>query len=290
MNDKTREVLENSEVSGNNVKLPDVQLSRAEYIDVKKTLDGIGGKWKSGKTQAFVFAHDPKPLLDDILGGKKINLKKDFQFFATPSKLANRLVGLAEIESHHTILEPSAGQGAIIEAIHNLIGNITVSYYELMPQNRDILNKKNLSLNYIGEDFLEDDEKIKFDRIIANPPFTKNQDIEHFMKMYECLNENGILVCITSTSWKRGSQKKQLAFKEFLENNNAEIIEIKEGEFKESGTSVATLIVKIAKSEKMKNNVSLCSDEVDETPSFDELFAELEELGFIDAKKSILGA
>jgi len=258
MTEKTIEILKNSIVNENSLSLPNITLDRAEYVDIKKALEDIGGKWKSGKTQAFVFAHDPKPLLDDILGGKKINLKKDFQFFATPSKLANRLVGLAEIESHHTILEPSAGQGAIIEAIHNLIGNITVSYYELMPQNRDILNKKNLSLNYIGEDFLEDDEKIKFDRIIANPPFTKNQDIEHFMKMYECLNENGILVCITSTSWKRGSQKKQLAFKEFLENNNAEIIEVEEGVFKESGTSVATLIVKIAKSKRMKNNATLC--------------------------------
>jgi hypothetical protein len=247
MNEKTIEVLKNSTVSGNSVKLPDVTLDRKEYIDVKKTLDGIGGKWKGGKTQAFIFQHDPKVLLDEILGGKKINLKKDFQFFGTPEKLADRLVELADISKEHTFLEPSAGQGAIIKAIRKVVSVKPIGYYELMLQNRDILENSEENILYLGHDFLEHNSDIKFDRIIANPPFTKNQDIEHFLKMYECLNDNGVLVCITSTSWKRGSQKKQVAFKKFLEEKDAEIIEVEEGAFKESGTSIATLIVKIIK-------------------------------------------
>jgi hypothetical protein len=248
MNEKTLEVLKNSTVSENSIKLPDVTLDRKEYMDVKKTLDGIGGKWKGGKTQAFVFTHDPKPLLDEILGGKKVNLKKDFQFFGTPEKLADRLVELAEIDKTHTFLEPSAGQGAIIKAIRKLVPKKPIGYCELMQQNKDILKDIDDNILFLEDDFLKFALDIKFDRIIANPPFTKNQDIDHLLKMYDCLSDDGILVCMTSTSWFRGSQKKQVAFKEFLEENDAEIIEVDSGVFKESGTNVATLIIKLHKS------------------------------------------
>lgn len=247
MNEKTIEVLKNSTVIGSSIKLPGVTLDRTEYMDVKKVLERIGGKWKGGKIQAFVFAHDPKPLLDEILGGKKVNLKKDFQFFGTPEVLADRLVELADVSKEHTFLEPSAGQGAIIKAIRKIVKTKPIGYYELMPQNRDILENLDENILYLGDNFLEHNSSIKFDRIIANPPFTKNQDIEHFMKMHECLKEDGILVCMTSTSWKRGSQKKQVAFQEFLKDINAEIMEVEEGAFKESGTNIATLIIKIIK-------------------------------------------
>jgi hypothetical protein len=247
MNEKTIEILKKSTVSENSVKLPDVMLDRKEYMDVKKTLEGIGGKWKGGKTKAFIFTHDPKPLMDEILGGKKVNLKKDFQFFGTPELLADRLVDLADISKEHTFLEPSAGQGAIIKAIRKKVFTKPIAYYELMPQNKDILKKIDDNILFLGDNFLEHNIDIKFDRIIANPPFTKNQDIDHLWKMYYCLNDKGILVCITSTSWYRGSQKRQVAFREFLEEVDAEIIEVEEGAFKESGTSIATLIIKITR-------------------------------------------
>lgn len=38
------------------------------------------------------------------------------QDYLTPEKLADELVEIAELEQHDTILEPSAGQGAIIKA------------------------------------------------------------------------------------------------------------------------------------------------------------------------------
>ena len=246
MTEKTKEILEKSEINENYLKLPNIILNRDEYVDVKKTLDGIGGKWKGGKIQAFTFNSSPKELLDNILGGKKINLKKDFQFFPTPSIIADRLVQLAEIEKEHTILEPSAGQGAIIEAIRKVSKKV-IGYYELVKQNKDILESKELNTLCLGDDFIENKVLVKFDRIVANPPFTKNQDIIHLLKMYDCLNNNGILVCITSTSWERGTQKKQLEFKQWLKSVNAEILKIDAGSFKESGTNIETRIIKIKK-------------------------------------------
>jgi hypothetical protein len=239
------QVLQECTIEGNVVKLPDVQLDRNEYMDVKKALELIGGKWKGGKVAGFVFATDPTDLLNQVANGEKRNLKKEFQFFATPDNLANELVGLAELEQHDTILEPSAGQGAIIKAI-NKVCDCTPDCFELMDVNTLILNKSGLRFNLIGDDFFKNDGKT-YSKIIANPPFTKTQDIDHLKEMFELLGRGGRLVCITSDSWERGSQKKQVVFRDWLDELDAEIIDIEKGAFKESGTMVGGKIVVINK-------------------------------------------
>jgi hypothetical protein len=239
------EVLQKCTVEGNVVKLPSEQLDRKLYQEVAKSLELIGGKWKGGKVFGFEFKTDPTDLLEEIANGEKRNLKKEFQFFATPKKLADELVEIADLKQHDTILEPSAGQGAIIKAI-NEVCNVKVDCYELMDVNRIILNKTGLNFNLIGEDFFKHENKT-YTKIIANPPFTKNQDIDHLMKMYDSLSRGGRLVCITSESWANGSQKKQVDFRNWLEELEAEIYPIPSGTFKESGTMISAKIVVLDK-------------------------------------------
>jgi len=244
MNTK-EQVLQNCTVDGKVVKLPNVQLDRKLYQEVAKALELIGGKWKGGKVFGFVFTIDPTDLLNQIKNGEKRNLKKEFQFFSTSEKIADELIYLANLNEHDTILEPSAGQGAIIKAI-NKACNVVPDCFELMDVNRFILNKSDLRFNLIGNDFFKHNGK-KYSKIIANPPFTKNQDIDHLKEMYECLSSGGILVCITSESWVKGSQKKQIDFKNWLDEVEAEVIDIEKGSFKESGTMVGGKIVVIRK-------------------------------------------
>ena len=94
------EYLKDVIIEGNLVKLPLGQLDRKEYMEVKKKLELIGGKWKGGNTQGFVFEQDPKELLDKVCEGENINLKKEFQFFETPEKIADKLVYYADIQNH----------------------------------------------------------------------------------------------------------------------------------------------------------------------------------------------
>ena len=243
---KTKEeVLQNCKVEGLVVKLPYGQLDRKLYQEVAKALELIGGKWKGGKIAGFVFATDPTDLLEEIANGEKRNLKKEFQFFATPLELAIVLTAHAELKNTDTILEPSAGQGAIIKAINKATSSIP-DCYELMDVNRIMLNKSGLMFNLIGDDFLKHEGKM-YDKIIANPPFAKNQDIDHLKKMYEHLKVDGRLVCITSNSWVNGSQKKQVEFREWLDEVRAEVLNISEGAFKESGTMVGGKILIINK-------------------------------------------
>lgn len=240
-------VLDSCIIEGNNVYLPNVQLNRKLYVEVDKALKGIGGKWNR-KEKAHVFPSDPSILLGRVKEGENINLKKEFQFFATPKKLAERLIDLAEINNTHKILEPSAGQGAIVQSINSLLPNQEVFCYEPMPSNKDILNKIK-TVNFLGDDFLlsNNSTQLLFDRIIANPPFSKNQDITHVKQMYNSLVPGGRLVSIMSEHFKFSINKKESEFREWLEVVNAEFEEIPRGTFKESGTMVGGVIVIINK-------------------------------------------
>ena len=264
ISDEVVAVLNECTVVGNNIKLPATQLDRATYVATAKQLELIGGKWKGGKVLAFVFASDPTELLKEIQGGEGRNLKKEFQFFATPSDLANKLVGMANIEEGHIVLEPSAGQGALIEAIYRAFPRtmtgpndkpcVTVDYYEIMPVNIKILSDKGAAntnwrsrTSNMGEDFLANNSNFTYDRVIANPPFSLNQDIKHIYKMFDMVKPGGRLVTLASQHWANSQNSKEKMFVKWLEYQNAAIIKLSGGEFKESGTNIAACIIIIDK-------------------------------------------
>jgi hypothetical protein len=239
------DVLKNCTVEGNIVKLPPEQLDRKLYQEVAKALELIGGKWKGGKVFGFVFQSDPTDLLNQIATGEKRNLKKEFQFFATPDSIADYLVKLSDIKDGDAILEPSAGQGAIIEAIYRKNKNVTVFAVELMDVNSMILTKKGFA--HEKNDYLQAKTYFLYNKIIANPPFSMNQDIDHITKMYCDCKPGGRIVTIASKHWQLSNNKKETTFRNWLKEIDAEIIEIGKGSFKESGTMISSCIIVIDK-------------------------------------------
>lgn len=228
-------------VSGNVVRIVE-KLPRELYLEVNKRLEGIGGIWDKEK-QGHVFPHDPRPLLKSLLESQtSINLKKDYQFFPTPLALAKRMIELANIKEGDKVLEPSAGNGVILELIPSYAD---VYFCEIMPQNNEVLQRKGYKSDCL--DFLQLDKPNYFDKIIANPPFRNNQDIDHVYKMWEVLKEGGRIVVITSTSWTFGNQRKQKEFRDWLEQVGATQEQIPEGTFKESGTNIKTMLLVIDK-------------------------------------------
>lgn len=231
-------------VNGNRLELPS-DCHFANYAAVKKSLITAGGKYNRC---GFIFNEDAQAIKDRLVGGEAIDDKKKFQFFPTPRILAEKLVELAELNESHTVLEPSAGQGAIANLIkRDKYGSRACTVIELMDQNIKALQRQGY---FVHEgDFLSyNPEGLgKFDRIVANPPFTKNQDIDHIRHMYRFLKEGGRLVSMASKSWVTGSQKKQKEFRQWLASVSTEIIDVDAGEFKESGTMVSSSIVIIEK-------------------------------------------
>jgi phospholipid N-methyltransferase len=262
----TKEVLQQCKVDGNIIKLPNIQLDRKDYTEVKKQLELIGGKWKGGKTQGFVFEEDPTELLEQIASGEKRNLKKEFQFFPTPDELADRLVSKAIIYSNSKILEPSAGRGAIVKAINRNMEGLQVDCFELMELNQTSL-KKVPTANIIGDDFLQTEIENEYDIVIANPPFSKNQDIEHIRKMFQVVKPGGTIITIASKHWQSSSNKKETEFRDWLKEFDPHIEEIEAGEFKESGTMVGAVLLVFDK--PFTNESSNENEELDEPISTD---------------------
>jgi predicted RNA methylase len=243
-----QEILKQCMVEGLTVKLPPTTLDRKLYLEVSKALELIGGKWKGGKVGGFVFQTDPTELLAEIADGENRNLKKEFQFFATPDHVADFMVEnfVIRVDSESKVLEPSAGQGSLILALQRLYPDVTVDYCELMDINRKVLSKLN-NVRYITDDFLQLDAVQKYDLIIANPPFSKNQDIDHIYKMYECLSIGGRIVTVASKHWEISNNKKEKAFRDWLEQVDAIIEPLDRGQFKSSGTMISSNIIVIDK-------------------------------------------
>jgi hypothetical protein len=240
------EILQACTVSGKIVKLPSGKLDRQLYVKVANAIKGIGGRWKGGKTSGFIFERDPTDLLKEIASGTSRNLKKELQFFETPPDLARKLVDLASIDRPDLlVLEPSAGRGAIVRALVEKEHRLTIHCYEL-----DDVNRAHLAIfpevQIHGNDFLQA-RPILYDRIVANPPFSRNQDIQHIIKMYYWLKAGGRMITITSRHWQTVNGKKEESFRKWLKQKNYELHHLDPGEFKASGTNAATSILVIQK-------------------------------------------
>ncbi|WP_234734782.1 DNA methyltransferase family protein [Tellurirhabdus bombi] len=236
------DVLSQSRLDGNLLYLPDAELDRKLYTELKKILAGIGGDWKGGKTKAFVFEHDPSASIADLLEQGVRNLAAEYQYFPTPDNVADELVIRLELEEHHTVLEPSAGTGNILKAIWRVFPSMQIDVYELWGRNADILRQMG-NVNFWGYDFRLADERKLYDRIIANPPFTKGQDMLHVRKMYELLADEGRLVSVVSAHWKFGSDKISKEFRKWMEDVDGNYFDLPGGSFKDSNTGVQSCVI-----------------------------------------------
>ena len=239
------EILKHCTLEDNVLKLPQVQFNKKSYAEAKKWIEEAGGSWQGGKVQGFIFPFNPERVFSILNEGKRCNLAQDFQFFETPSDVADWLVMLAGgIHEHDKVLEPSAGRGALVRAIHRSCPDAVVDCYEMMPENKELLLRLG-GINIIGDDFTKSTIGKKYTKIIANPPFSGNQDIRHVRMMYDMLEQGGTLASITSAHWEFAEEKTCRDFRKWLEDVGGAKYEIESGAFKESGTGVRTLAIVI---------------------------------------------
>lgn len=227
-------VLANSRVDGNMLFLPEGQLERQLYMAVDKVLKAIKGKWNR-KTKAHVFDYSPIDIIDEILiTGEYTDARKEFQFFETPEPLALRLIEMANIQPHETVLEPSAGRGAIAK---HIINPSCLECVELWDDNIDCLI--NIGLEVVGTNFLEFTKS--YNVIIANPPFTRQQDIDHVYHMLDLADRKVVSVMSASVLFREN--RKTVEFRERIESLGGTIEMLPEKTFAESGTNVQACVV-----------------------------------------------
>jgi predicted RNA methylase len=247
ISDENKGILSRGRIDGNLYFLPSVVLSREKYLEINKVLGLCGGKWnRAKKAHIFESEEKAKSIIEAQEKGEVIDKKKTFQFFETSEKVAKQMVELAEIKDGMVVLEPSAGHGAIAEAIAKYGGSLDIGLMmvEIDPEKCKVLDSKKIG-NVLCEDFLGTFAKEygKFARILMNPPFSEGQDAEHILHAYEnCLEEGGRLVSVASASVEFNSQKKYKKLRELIEKSG-KTVSLPQGCFKESGTNVNALIV-----------------------------------------------
>lgn len=236
---EVKDVLSRATVNGNVLILPPGQLERGLYKKVDKALKNAGGKWKRGV--GHVFTSDAGPKLAAMLeAGVSVDEKKRDQAFFTPPKLAERVAEIADVRDR-TVLEPSAGLGHLAVGCW-LAGAFVVDCIERNPEYQTSLTSAGLGDVHLG-DFLSltpaDLDKELYERIVMNPPFTKNQDIAHVRHALKWLAPGGILTAIMLNNQTRRG------FVDLNVEYEPEIEEVERGAFRESGTNISTVIVKI---------------------------------------------
>jgi phospholipid N-methyltransferase len=160
------------------------------------------------------------------------------QLFATPAKLAQRMAIFADIQTGCRVLEPSAGTGALVDAVLRVAAaysHVTLRAVEIDRRLADNLAHYQCAVDCC--DFLTLNGDLgKFDRIVMNPPFKDAVDIKHIEHALHMLKPGGRLVALCANGPRQREKLKPLASR--WEDLPADT-------FKEQGTSVnaAMLII-----------------------------------------------
>lgn len=223
------------------------KLKRDEYVTVDKVLKNMQGKWKRAY-KGHVFSNDPSDKIEHYLLTGKVEKPPKYGEFFTQPELADKVVKLAKLIPGEMVLEPSAGHAALAWPIAKIVGIGNVKCIEIQEKHVKWLRKEEFMCRHA--DFLEVKGKPVFPKIVMNPPFEKQADIDHVLHAYNnFLKPGGKLVAIMSASIKWRENKKTIAFRELIESVNGDIIDNPEGSFKVSGTMVNTIIVVMDKPE-----------------------------------------
>jgi predicted RNA methylase len=233
------DVLSNATTSGNALSLVG-QLDRGLYQKANKVIEAAGGKWNR-KAQCHLFDGDAADAMDQIILAGEVTVKQDFGYFPTPAVIVDQLIELAELEPEMFVLEPSAGRGAIANKVSK--AGYDVDCVELLADNAAHL----MGLGHVVSccDFLTLDPDPSFDRVIMNPPFARQADIHHVNYAMKFLKQGGILVSVMSAGVMFRTNRLTVDFRNMVDSHDGEIIPLPEGSFRDSGTMVNTVIVKM---------------------------------------------
>jgi len=214
---------------------------------------------------------------EDVFESKALTPAKNFGFFPTPDSLVDRILEDADLCRRYRdrntplrILEPSAGTGAISWKLASVrqdsewdrtVGSEDYCYkhkvdvVEIQPDLANNLEASGIYNRVINADFLSlKAEGTPYDRIVMNPPFDRERDIDHVTHAWKFLKPGGKLVAIMSAGTEYRTTKKAKAFQKFVEEHSRKGYgrpwnDCPAGSFKESGTNVNTVWVTLTKPE-----------------------------------------
>lgn len=171
----------------------------------------------------------------------------DANFFETPFGLADDVIAKLDLAPGMILLEPSAGNGALVRAALAACPGLGVRCIEQDEAHVHALRGLIKPMYVSIADFLtfSPNPDSDFDRVAMNPPFSHQRDILHVSHAFRFLKPDGVLVAIMSAGAVFRETKIARAFRELVADNEGQIRNNPPGSFKESGTNVNTVMVRM---------------------------------------------
>ena len=246
-------ILRQSDFSHNAVRIPPA-LDRVTYLQVNKVLSLFGAKWDR-RSQSHVLQNpELATALQTTLSSGTLQRKKTIQqelgFFQTPEQVADLMCTALPSLLGLRILEPHAGLGRIAKAaLRHCAGHVTC--VEKYPPNAQALREEfdytDGGVEVHEGDFLEmqPSDLGTFDAVLMNPPFQRKSDIQHVSHATQFVKPCGSLVAIMGAGVAANADKASVTFRAMVQSHGGTIEALPDNTFKESGTSVRTVLVHI---------------------------------------------
>lgn len=225
------------------------------------------------------------------------NIRQEFKdngVFYTPPALAERLKSYVDIEVKN-VYDPTCGAGNLLSAFHE---NVKKYGQELDAEQLSLIDLPNFT-GYAGDTLKDDKFKgMKFDCIVANPPFSVKWNPEELVddeRFRNCpalpppskadwafmlhilyhLSENGIAVVLEFPGILYRGQREGKIRQWFVENNYVErVVNIPGNTFEDTSISTCILVMR-----KNKKTTDIIFEDEDKTKVITQ--KEVEENGFV---------
>jgi predicted RNA methylase len=178
-------------------------------------------------------------MRESLKGGVQVVVNPDL--FQTPPELAQRVVDALGDVAGVQLLEPSAGTGALADALR---ARGAIVHVESSEACAEVLRQKGHDVE--ARDFLTSEGRESYGAVVLNPPFSNNRDIEHVLHAYTHLAHGGRLVAIVSAGVRFRNDRETDRLRALIHECGS-IEDLPEGSFKSAGTSVRTCLVVLNK-------------------------------------------
>jgi SAM-dependent methyltransferase len=171
---------------------------------------------------------------DEAAPQQSREVAKDLQFYPTPDKVAERVVGDLHFPKSCRVLEPSCGDGQLLHHIPRHVEHLGIEVHAERAAKARSYGYSVLTANFL--DVPEPrTEAEQFDRVVMNPPFYGRHYLRHIRHAMRFLKPGGTLTAIlpATAQYDHGELPEANDFYNAWEDLPA-------GSFAESGTRVPT--------------------------------------------------
>jgi len=185
----------------------------------------------------------------------EVAVNHDPDFYPTPPVVIDVILAQLNMSpaapgSHHLdVLEPSAGDGRLAKAlIDYLLGYDYIPWVDVCEINSEARRfLEEHDFNLVASDFMEYNPTKRYDLIVMNPPFSRNQYKHHIKHAYDLLVSGGAMITVMPGAAHVSADPFEDRLGSWVYEAEAQEHSLPHHAFKDVGTLVGTRLVSIIK-------------------------------------------